>query len=160
MPQSHRLLDAHHTKTAVLVIVQIGAANAAKRHPHAQLASAQNLGKIERIGQQMLQSQIQSTMAHQGANASLRRVKRAVGHANGKVRRLGRSGNAIYRLAVTPPSTYRMCPLTKFDASLAKNTAAPARSSTLPQRRLGVRPISQVLNFSSATRAALSSVSK
>ena len=30
-----------------------------------------------------------------------------------------------YRLAVMPPSTYRMCPLTKLLAALARKTAAP-----------------------------------
>ena len=40
--------------------------------------------------------------------------------------------------AKIPPSTYKICPFTKLDASLAKNTAGPAKSSGLPQRAAGV----------------------
>ena len=66
----------------------------------------------------------------------------------------------VQSVAVTPPSTYRMCPLTKFDASLARNTAAPTRSSTSPQRRDGVRPTSQRVNSASFTSVSVSSVLK
>jgi hypothetical protein len=64
------------------------------------------------------------------------------------------------RVAVTPPSTYRICPLTKFDASLARKIAAPTRSSTSPQRREGVRAISQLQNSSFFVSASVSSVLK
>ena len=37
-----------------------------------------------------------------------------------------------------PPSTYNTCPFTKFDASDAKNTAGPIRSSVLPHLAAGV----------------------
>src|SRR5829696_694545 len=62
--------------------------------------------------------------------------------------------------AVMPPSTNRTCPLTKSEAGEARNTRAPIRSSTLPQRPAGVRPLTHALNSSSSTRALVSSVSK
>ena len=40
--------------------------------------------------------------------------------------------------AKIPPSTYKICPFTKLEASLARNTAGPAKSSGLPQRAAGV----------------------
>ena len=39
--QGHRLLDAHRAKTAMLVVVQVRAANAAKGHLHQQLLLSQ-----------------------------------------------------------------------------------------------------------------------
>ncbi len=62
--------------------------------------------------------------------------------------------------AVMPPSTNRTCPLTKFDAGEARNTSAPTRSSTLPQRPAGVRVVTHWVNCSFSTRARVSSVSK
>ena len=38
-----------------------------------------------------------------------------------------------------PPSTYRICPFTKSEASEAKNTAGPPRSEASPQRPAGVQ---------------------
>ena len=40
MAQGHGLLDAHGTKAAVLVVVQVRAADAAKSHGHQQLMLA------------------------------------------------------------------------------------------------------------------------
>ena len=37
-----------------------------------------------------------------------------------------------------PPSTYTTCPLTKLDASEARNTAVPCRSSAVPHLAAGV----------------------
>ena len=48
-----------------------------------------------------------------------------------------------------PPSTYKIWPLIKFEASDAKNIAAPARSSGLPQRPAGVFDI---INWSNGWR--------
>ena len=45
-----------------------------------------------------------------------------------------------------PPSTYNTCPLTKFDASDARNTAGPSRSSIVPQRLAGVLDMMNELN--------------
>lgn len=42
------------------------------------------------------------------------------------------------KYAAIPPSTYRICPLTKSDAEEARNTAGPCKSSGLPQRSAGV----------------------
>src|SRR5688572_4487115 len=42
-------------------------------------------------------------------------------------------------LAKNPPSTTRTSPLTKRAASEERNTAAPANSSTFPNRFIGVR---------------------
>ena len=42
-------------------------------------------------------------------------------------------------LARNPPSTASNCPVTKLDASDARNTAAPTSSSTRPKRFIGVR---------------------
>ena len=69
-------------------------------------------------------------------------------------------GRGSHTLLVRPPSTYRTCPVTKLDASLARNTAAPASSPTSPQRPRGVRLVSHAENAGSATRAALRSVRK
>lgn len=65
-----------------------------------------------------------------------------------------------YRTESMPPSTYTSCPLTKSEAGEERKSRAPTRSSTLPQRPAGVRPRTQALNSSSATRAEVSSVSK
>src|SRR3954468_16234327 len=67
---------------------------------------------------------------------------------------------ASHTTAVIPPSTNRMCPLTKDDASAARKIAAPCSSSTLPQRPAGVRAHTQAENFSSFIKAVLSSVPK
>ena len=48
--------------------------------------------------------------------------------------------------ASIPPSTYKTCPLTKLDASDAKNTAGPAKSSGFPQRAAGVLAIIKLSN--------------
>ena len=48
-----------------------------------------------------------------------------------------------------PPSTYRMWPLTKSDASEARNTAGPMRSSVVPQRAAGVL---ETMNWSNGWR--------
>ena len=72
MPQSHRLLDAHHTKPAVLVIVKIRAADAAKSDAHPQLGATQGLGDVSGVGVEMLQTKIECAMAHESANAALR----------------------------------------------------------------------------------------
>ena len=48
--------------------------------------------------------------------------------------------------AKIPPSTYKICPFTKLDASLARNTAGPAKSSGLPQRAAGVFAIIKLSN--------------
>lgn len=48
-----------------------------------------------------------------------------------------------------PPSTYRICPVTKSEAREARNTAAPMSSSGLPQRPAGVRCLIQRSNLGS-----------
>lgn len=40
---------------------------------------------------------------------------------------------------VMPPSATSVCPVMKAEASLARKTAAPARSCGVPQRFIGVR---------------------
>ncbi len=65
-----------------------------------------------------------------------------------------------YKLAVMPPSTYKMWPVTKLDAAEARNTAAPPSSCTSPQRPAGVRLLSHAVKASSATSACVSSVLK
>ena len=131
MAQGHRLLDAHRAKTAMLVVMQVRAANAAKSHLHQQLL----LSQTRRLN--VLQPQIFGRMANQGTH-----------------------GWSSQSVAVKPPSTYKIWPLTNLEASLAKNTTAPPRSSTSPQRRLGVRPTSQLVNCGSAANFSVSSVLK
>ena len=131
MAQSHRLLDAHRAKTAMLVVMQVRAANAAKSHLHQQLL----LSQTRRLN--VLQPQIFGRMANQGTH-----------------------GWSSQSVAVKPPSTYKIWPLTNLEASLAKNTTAPPRSSTSPQRRLGVRPTNQLVNCGSAANFSVSSVLK
>lgn len=132
--QHHRLLDAHGAEAAVLVVVQVGPADAAATHAHLQLIGAERCGLI-------------------GLDAQVARgVNDECFH--------GVCFRIFQSCAVTPPSTYRMWPLTKLEAALDRNTAAPTRSSTLPQRRDGVRPISQLENASFSTSAWFSSVLK
>ena len=45
------------------------------------------------------------------------------------------------RYESSPPSAYKIWPLTKSEASEARNTAGPIRSSDRPQRAAGVWPI-------------------
>ena len=75
-------------------------------------------------------------------------------------RRSGVAWRGRYSAAVMPPSTYSTWPLTKAAASLARNTATGASSSTRPQRPIGARLATQALNCSSATSGAVSSVAK
>jgi len=42
------------------------------------------------------------------------------------------------QVAVQPPSTWMICPVTKLDASLAKNSMAPSSSPISPVRPIGV----------------------
>jgi hypothetical protein len=46
MAQSHRLFDSHSAKAAMLKIMQIRAANAAKSDPHLQLTRSGSLGGL------------------------------------------------------------------------------------------------------------------
>ena len=69
-------------------------------------------------------------------------------------------GDAHQTTAVMPPSTKIVCPLTKADASLARNTSVPTRSSTRPQRPAGVRCATHAENSASSTSAWVSSVAK
>ncbi len=47
---------------------------------------------------------------------------------NARYRLRAKTGPVIHMTAVKPPSTYRIWPLTKFEADEAKNTADPIRS--------------------------------
>src|SRR5262249_12271166 len=123
-------------EAAMLVVVQVRAADVAAADAHAQLRGADG-GRGH-----LLDAQVAGGVDDEGFHGLL------VPFGSGQ------------SVAVTPPSTYRMWPLTKREASLARNTAASARSSTSPQRRDGVRPISQRLNSSLATSACVSSVLK
>ena len=134
--QHHRLLDAHRAEAAVLEVVQVRAADAAEAHAHLQLVR----------------------LAAAGVGTSS--TRRSPGGVDDESFHDLVSLTFFYSVAVTPPSTYRMWPLTKVDASLARNTAAPTRSSTSPQRRDGVRLISQALNSALSTSASVSSVLK
>ena len=89
-----------------------------------------------------------------GAGAILRDLR------PGSARFWALAASAPHKHAVIPPSTNKICPLTKLDASEAKKIAAPTSSPTSPQRPIGVRFDSQAENFSSSTRALLSSVLK
>ncbi len=129
--QHHRLLDADGAEAAMLEIVQVRAADAALAYPDPDLA-----GLRTRLGGDGFDPQVFGGVDDKCFHES------------------------SYKVAVTPPSTYRMWPLTNFEASLARNTAGPTRSSTSPQRRDGVRPISQLLNSGFFTSASLSSVLK
>jgi len=57
-----------------------------------------------------------------------------------------------------PPSTTRLCPVTKAPAAEARNRAAPATSAGVPGRRSGVIAIRRAMKASSARRGADSSV--
>ena len=129
--QHHRLLDAHGAEAAMLEVVQVRAADAACAHAHLQLM------RLERRRVDLFNAQVAGGVDDEGFHEVF-----------------------FQSVAVTPPSTYRMWPLTKREASLARNTAAPTRSSTSPQRRDGVRPISQLLNSGLSTSAWFSSVLK
>ena len=131
--QHHRLLDAHGAEAAVLEVVQVRAADAAGAHAHLQLVAARSSGVAI-----VFDAQVAGGVDDEGFHGCW----------------------SFQSVAVTPPSTYRMWPLTKREASLARNTAAPTRSSTSPQRRDGVRPISQALNSGLSTSAWFSSVLK
>ena len=117
----------------MLEVVQVRAADAAGAHAHLQLVR-QQLGRVDG-----LDAQVAGGVDDEGFHGL---------------------APSLQSVAVTPPSTYRMWPLTKREASLARNTAAPTRSSTSPQRRDGVRPISQALNSALSTSAWFSSVLK
>jgi malate synthase len=67
---------------------------------------------------------------------------------------------SIHTVAVMPPSTNSVWPLTKADASDARNTAAPISSPTSPQRPAGVRWVSHFENSGSSNSAWLSAVRK
>lgn len=76
--QHHRFLDAHGAEAAVVVIVQVGAADAAKAHLHAQLIGL-HLGGVDVLDAQVVG----------GVNDESVHDERSLG----------------YRVAVTPPST-------------------------------------------------------
>ena len=77
--QGDGLLDAHSAKAAVLVVVQVGAANAAIGHIHTQLVLAQG-GQLG-----VFDAQVFGRMANNGFH--------------------GMSLQKLQRVAVTPPST-------------------------------------------------------
>ena len=52
----------------------------------------------------------------------------------------------------------KLSPVWKREASAARYTAIPAKSSGSPQRRIGTRPIAFSLNLSHDTRVAVMSV--
>ena len=58
--------------------------------------------------------------------------------------------------AMNPPSTNTICPVTKSDASDAKNIVNPAKSSGSPQRYAGVRLSIHSLRLSSRAGAVIS----
>ena len=130
MAQRHWLANAHRAKAPVLKVMQVRAADATKGHSHQQLVRA-GRGNFG-----VLDTQILGAVTDDGFHGLHQRV------------------------AVMPPSTYRIWPLTKREASLARNTIAGPRSSTSPQRRLGVCPTSQAEKVGSSTRLCVSSVLK
>lgn len=85
-----------------------------------------------------------------------------VGHARLRTRALMAylMVDQAFAVAVIPPFTNSVCPLTKLLACDDRNTAAPTSSSTLPQRPCGVRFCNHVVNSGSATSAAFNGVSK
>ena len=147
VPQHHGFLDPDRAEAAVVVIVQVRSADAALAYAHPDLAGRDRLGD-DGFDPQVFRGVDDECFHEQVSPGS------ALGE--GRCRRARRR----HKVAVTPPSTYRIWPLTNFEASLARNTAGPTRSSTSPQRRDGVRPISQLLNSGFLTSASLSSVLK
>src|SRR5882757_1296809 len=83
----------------------------------------------------------------------------------GRRRRAGR-GLGIHRsywftpLAKNPPSAANTCPVTKLAASEAKNTAAPANSSSCPNRCIGVRSRNSFPRSVPSSNPAFNSVRK
>lgn len=65
-----------------------------------------------------------------------------------------------YTAASMPPSTKMIWPLTKFEASEARKTAAPISSWGLPHRPAGVRLHNHLVKSASLTNAVFNSVSK
>ena len=70
MAQGHGLFDADHTKTAVLVVMQIRTTNAAEGDPNAQLSRKDLAGVVSRVRVQVLQAQVKRAVAHQGTDSS------------------------------------------------------------------------------------------
>lgn len=69
-----------------------------------------------------------------------------------------RARHGVQMAIVMPPSTTSTCPVMKAEASLARNTAVPARSCGVPQRFIGVRLRIHSYRAGSARKPVLMSV--
>ncbi len=130
--EQHRFPEAEVADAAVAPVVEVGAADTAVADGEQGLAGA------GLPGLQLLDPQVVLTVNH-----TTQHVRTPV----------------LYSTLVMPPSTYRICPLTKSAAGDARNSTPPTRSSVRPQRPAGVRLRTQALNSSSWTRGWVSSVS-
>ncbi len=88
-------------------------------------------------------------------HADVRAKRRTVARVD-----LGASEDEHYRTASRPPSTYRICPLTKSEAGEARKTTAPPSSDGSPQRRAGTRCSSHATNSGLSWRSWFISVRK